>query len=529
MRALSALLTTMLALAAGTATAHAETFGVERHRVFLEVPVDHYVGFTGHADDGSGVAAGSGQLGALQAKAATAAGRVVTGAAAFGAVVLAQHALGFDPDAATLLAEGPTLAAIGKTVDEIKATQEETIRVQNERMDEVEKGLRSHSEAKEEMDKRVKDLVDSVEGVTAAVNKLAQDGDRPGAGGDRPSERDQQEASAFSRYARNGEQSRTFTVEDHDTLTTGYAEARELSTDDISQGGVFVPKTMSDRIIERTYELSPIRQNATVETISTGDRLDIPREDLEDDYTSGWVGEREERPETEAERFDLVEIPVHEQYAMPSVTNRMLEDSSINVEARLERGIARRFGLKENVAFVTGDGNKKPLGYLSAKSIAEFAKLTMGIVNSGEATKLGDWKTLAKVMTALPSAYQEVAKWYWNRSVSFIAITMVDAQERPLLNFDLVRDGGPMQFLGHEVVHVDAMPAYDLEAETFSTGDVPVLFADMEELYTVVDKAGIVTLRDPYTRKGRVKFYTTRRVGGRPVNHDAGRLIRIGE
>ena len=528
MRALSALLMTMLALVAGTATAHAETFGVERHRVYLEVPVDHYVGYTGHADDGAGVSASSGALGALQAKASTTAGRVVTGAAMFGALVVVQHALGADPDGSVLLAETVTLATISESVDKIKATQEETIQVQNERMEEVEKGLRSHSEAKEEMDKRVSDLLETVEGVTAAVNKLAQDGDRPGAGADQPSERDKAEAAAFNRYARNGQNSRLFTVEDHEALTTGFAEARELSTDDISQGGVFVPKTMSDRIIERTYELSPIRQNATVETISTGDRLDIPREDLEDDYTSGWVGEREDRPETDAESFDLVEIPVHEQYAMPSVTNRMLDDASINVQGRLERGISRRFGLKEGVAFVTGDGNKKPLGYLSAKSIAEFERLTMGVVKSGNATKLDDWRTLAKAMTALPSAYQEVAKWYWNRSVSFIAITYVDGEGRPLLNFDLIREGGSMQFLGHDVVHVDAMPAYDLEAEVFATGDCPVLFADMEELYTIVDKAGMTTIRDNLTRKGRTKFYTTRRVGGRPVNHDAGRLIRIG-
>ena len=517
----------LVALVGGTATAHAETFGVTKHRTFLEVPVEHYVGYTDHADDGRGIPAASGALSAVQARASGTAGRVVLGAAALGAVLLVQHAAGLDPDGAMLLADTVTLASIGETVDKIQADQQAAIERQKEVNAETEKGLRGEAEAREEMSKRFDDLMETVEGVTKALNEVAQDADRPGTGGTRLSAQDKKERQAFNRYARNGEASRAFTPEDHETLTNALAEAREMSTDSLRDGGVFVPSQMSDRIVERTYEYSPVRQDATVETITTGDRLDIPVEDLADDYTSGWVGEREERGETDTEAFGLVSIDVHEQFAQPSLTNKMLEDAGIDIEARLTRGISRRFGLGEGIGFVTGNGVKKPHGYLAERAIKQFLKI-QAIFNSGEAVKLSDWKVLAKVMTALPTEYQAMAKWYWNRSVSYIAWTMVDGEERPLLNFDLVAEGGPMQFLGKPVVHVDAMPAYDLTTETFTTGDVPVMFADMGELYTIVDRRGIVTLRDNLTRKGRTKFYTPRRVGGAPVQYDAARLIRIG-
>src|SRR5690606_32372218 len=109
----------------------------------------------------------------------------------------------------------------------------------------------------------------------------------------------------------------------------------------------------------------------------------------------------------------------------------------------------------------TGDGVKKPLGILSAKTIAELDKLN-ALFKSGHATNAPDWKVLAKVMTALPTSYQAMAKWYWHRTTTFVALTYLDGENRPLWNFQALKEGGHAQFLGHDIVHVDAMPAYDL-------------------------------------------------------------------
>ena len=528
MRALRSLLIALVALVAGTASAHAETFGVEPPRTGdLYVAVDHYVGFTGHADDGSAplcLSDTGGRTGALQAVASSMTTQQVVLAVAFVGVLAIQYAVGDIPDGSVVLAEGATLATISKSVEEIKAAQAEHIERQATLNEETEKGFRGEAEAREEMALRVTQLVDSVEKTQQAVAELAAKSARPDVSGSPLTDEDRDEGKAFAEFVRKGEKG--MSLENYERLTTGFADARELSTDDLTSGGVFVPENMSTRIIERVYERSPIRQHATVDTISKGDSFQVVKESDDKDFTSGWTGERDERGETDAEGYELLTIPVHEGFAQPVVTNKMLEDSYVGVEGRLERGIGNRFSLEENIGFVTGNGNHKPLGFLSAKTLAEFTALN-AITQSGNATGIPDWKSFAKAMTSLPSAYQAAAKWFWNRTTTFVAITYVDAEGRPLINFNLLREGGGMQFLGHEIVHVDAMPKYDLNAGTYTTGDAPVLFADMEEMYNIVDRRGMVTIRDNVTRKGFTKFYTTRRVGGQTVQPNAGRLIRI--
>jgi HK97 family phage major capsid protein len=54
-----------------------------------------------------------------------------------------------------------------------------------------------------------------------------------------------------------------------------------------------------------------------------------------------------------------------------------------------------------------------------------------------------------------------------------------------------------------------------------------VALADFRRAYTVVDRLGIRTLRDPFTDKPFIKFYTTKRVGGDVVNFDAIKLLKL--
>jgi len=46
-------------------------------------------------------------------------------------------------------------------------------------------------------------------------------------------------------------------------------------------------------------------------------------------------------------------------------------------------------------------------------------------------------------------------------------------------------------------------------------------------MYQIVDRLGIRTLRDPYTAKPYVKFYSTARVGGDVINFEAGCLLEF--
>ena len=53
-------------------------------------------------------------------------------------------------------------------------------------------------------------------------------------------------------------------------------------------------------------------------------------------------------------------------------------------------------------------------------------------------------------------------------------------------------------------------------------------FGDFRTAYQIVDRIGIRVLRDPFTSKPFVKFYTTKRVGGGVVNFEAIKFLKFG-
>jgi HK97 family phage major capsid protein len=67
---------------------------------------------------------------------------------------------------------------------------------------------------------------------------------------------------------------------------------------------------------------------------------------------------------------------------------------------------------------------------------------------------------------------------------------------------------------------MDDMPA-------IASGALAVVHADFKRSYTILDRVGISVLRDPYTAKGRVKFYTTKRVGGGVNNFEGIKLLKM--
>ena len=50
---------------------------------------------------------------------------------------------------------------------------------------------------------------------------------------------------------------------------------------------------------------------------------------------------------------------------------------------------------------------------------------------------------------------------------------------------------------------------------------------DMREAYQIVDRIGVRVLRDPYSNKPYVEFYSTKRTGGDVVNFEAIKLINF--
>ncbi|WP_287994601.1 phage major capsid protein [Acidiphilium sp.] len=303
---------------------------------------------------------------------------------------------------------------------------------------------------------------------------------------------------------------------------TPAAVRAEMSVGSDPDGGYSVTPDMTGRIVQRVYETSPMRQVATVVTIGT-DALE-GFNDL-DEAAASWVGEKQERGDTGTPQLGKWSIPVHEQAAMPKVTQKLLDDSLFNIETWLSGKVADKFARSENTAFVVGDGVLKPRGLFSYSTLAtgdatrawgnfqHIASGTSGTLGSTPGDKLID------LVFALKAFYRNNANWMMSRAILADIRKIKDGDGSYLWQPDYTqRQGGLL--LGYGIVEAEDTPAAAANA-------LPIAFGDFREAYTIVDRTGIRVLRDPFTQKGFIRFYTTKRVGGGAVNFEAVKFLKL--
>lgn len=285
-------------------------------------------------------------------------------------------------------------------------------------------------------------------------------------------------------------------------------------------GGYFITPDMRGRIEGRIFETSPMRGLSNIIT-TTNESVEFVLDDNEAE--SGWVGEVDARPETATPDIAQIIIPTHEQYAKPKASQKMLDDAGFDIEQWLINKVSDRFTRRENTAFVSGDGSKKPKGFLSFAAAADpdvYERYTIGQQETA-ASGVIDGDDLKDLQNLLKQDYQGNATWGMKRSTWATITKLKDTQNRYL--FELLsnlRDGDILQILGRPVVLMDDMPA--ISANTLS-----VVYADFRRSYTIVDRIGVRVLRDPFSNKPFIEFYTTKRVGGEVTNFDSIKLMKI--
>jgi len=295
--------------------------------------------------------------------------------------------------------------------------------------------------------------------------------------------------------------------------------AKDLLAGSGPDGGYFVTTDRSNAIVERIFETSPLRGLANIETTNS----DVFEKIIDDNEADcGWVGEVEERADTNTPPVGVLRIPIHEVYAQPKATQKILDDAGFNIENWLSNKVSRRIGRKENTAFVLGDGSQKPKGFLSydawaAAGVYERNKVEQ--VNSGTAGGF-DGDAIIKLQNSLLEDYQANATFGMKRALFTDVMQLKDGSGRYLLNPAILAEGSDKMLLGNDVAFMADMPA--------KAGDaLAIIYADFEEFYTIVDRFGIRVIRDNLTEKPYTKFYTTKRVGGAVENFQAGKILKL--
>lgn len=286
-------------------------------------------------------------------------------------------------------------------------------------------------------------------------------------------------------------------------------------------GGYMIRPEVSSRMIKRIFETSPLRAVCSVQTIAS-DSLEILIDDNEVG-SGGWVGEVDPRSVTGSSDVGKLIIEAHELFAQPRATQKFLDDAGIDVESWLSNKVSARLSRDENTAFINGDGSLKPRGLLNYADAAVYGTYERGKIQTKESASAGvitgdDMKLL---QNGIKEDYQARAVWLMNRSTFGNVITLkASGSGEYIMSTEFLRDRDERILLGKGVVFCNDMPVVAADA-------LAVAYGDFYEGYTIVDRTGFRVIRDQFTNKPYVLFYTTKRTGGDVTSYDSWNRLRI--
>ncbi|MDY0748511.1 phage major capsid protein [Paucibacter sp. R3-3] len=308
---------------------------------------------------------------------------------------------------------------------------------------------------------------------------------------------------------------------DIERLTPDQRKAMSAGSD--PDGGYLMPAPTVGRMVKKIYELSIMRQIATVVPLS-GDSLEGIIDNGETD--AGWVSEMGSRNDTNTPQVGKYKIEAGEMYAQPKVTQKLIDDAATDIEAWLADKTANKFARVEGQAFWTGDGIEKPRGLATYPTAATGddtrAWGTFEHIKTGADGDFGAGKfdPIQDIQGALKDAYLQNARWVMRREVRTKARKLKESSTDRYLWEPSLQIGQPERLNGYPVAVDQFMPA-------LAAGSLSLAFGDFAEAYTIVDRMGVRTLRDPFTAKPYVRFYSTKRTGGGAVNYEAVKFLKF--
>jgi len=387
------------------------------------------------------------------------------------------------------LAEG-----IQKAFTEYKTTNDERIK-------KLEKG-----QSVVDIEAKLVKISESMDSYKDRMDEMEMKANRTGMGG--ATEGKSEHEKAFMGFIRKG-------VEDG--LADLQKKALNIGTD--ADGGYAVPEQLDRSILDLMRDDNPMRRIANVITMGGAEYKKLVNLH---GTASGWVGETDYRQVTDSPTLASITPFMGELYAMPQATQNMLDDVFFNAEQWLKTELSEAFAEKEGAAFLTGTGTKMPKGFLAYTSAETAdASRTFGQLEhmtTADATAITA-DELLELTYKLKKGMRSGAKWLFNKATLATVRKLKDGDGQYLWTPGLAA-GQSNTLLGYSVEECEDMAG-------IAAGEVPVAFGDFKRGYTIVDRIGIRMLRDPYTTKPYVSFYTTKRVGGMVVDSNAIKLLKM--
>ena len=391
------------------------------------------------------------------------------------------------------------VASAATTYDDVLGAFESFKDANDERLEQIEKRMAADVVTVEKVDR-----------INKALDELMLKSRRPLLAQDTKTE-PTEHRRAFDTYVRKGESQGLSSL-----------EAKAMSVGSGQDGGYLVPPDVEAAIGRLLSRASPMRQIADVRQISA---MLYKKPFNTNGAIAGWIGETGARPQTNSATLAELQFPTMELYAMPAATQALLDDSIVNLDEWIAREVEVVFAEQETDAFLNGDGVTRPKGFLNYTKVAQTAwtwgstgYIPTGVAGAFAATNPTD--KMVDLIYALKAAYRQNARFMMSRATQAQVRKFKDAQGNYLWQPAATGDGSAM-LLNFPVVESEYMP--DIATDTFA-----MAFGDFKRGYLIVDRVGIRILRDPYSTKPYVLFYTTKRVGGGMQDFDAIKLMKFG-
>lgn len=416
-----------------------------------------------------------------------------------------------NPRARGLLGVKADLPDANAQLDELKGTFADFIEANDKRLDDIEKGREDYvqNEKVDKINASMDEICASVDATNEALAAL-----QIGGVGHETNPAKAEHAVAFDKWFRKGTEAGLADLE----------VKAALATDSDPDGGFTVPEEMSNTITRVLTTVSAMRNIAQVITIGTSSFTKLAQSS---GVGSGWVGQREARPATSTPTLHKLDFPAMELYAMPPATQGMLDDSFLDVAAWLADEVAIKFAEDEGTAFISGTGVEEPRGITGYTNIADASWTwgNIGFTVTGVAADINDGSNngvdaIIDLTYALKQGYRPNARFIMNRTLAGkVRKLKTLGGEANYLWQPPVQVGEPATILGYPLSDDDNMA--NVAANAY-----PIAFGDFRRGYLIVDRVGIRVLRDPFTDKPNVLFYTTKRVGGGVQNFEAYKLLK---
>jgi len=317
-----------------------------------------------------------------------------------------------------------------------------------------------------------------------------------------------EQRAAFNKYLRSG--SRMLNEAEHRALSAGV---------DTDGGYLVAPQAFIATLLKAVDDLVAIRGLATIIPLAKAESLGVPTMDT-DVSDADWTPELSTGSLDDSLKFGKREMLPHAFAKRVKISNKLLRQSTIDVEALVRGRLAYKFGVTEEKAFMTGDGVEKPLGIFTLSNDGIRADRDVAGNNTATAIKAD---TLIDVKTSLKAPYlaSTSCKWLFHRTVLGEIRKLKDG------NGQYIWQPGLSGAIPDRILEIPYVTS-EYAPNTMTTGKYVGILGDFKN-YWIADALSIQIQRlvELYAETNQVGFIGRAEVDGAPVMSEAFARIKL--